>query len=941
MAGAPARIVQLVETFSANIDAYKNQQYNETQARREFIDPFFEALGWDVTNKSGYAQAYKDVIHEDAIKVGSATKAPDYSFRIGGQRKFFLEAKKPAVSIKDDISPAYQLRRYAWSANLPLSILTDFEEFAVYDCRTRPKQSDSAANGRIMYLTYKDFIERWNEIESIFSKEAVLKGSFDKFTLETKGKRGTGTVDIEFLNDIEDWRKKLAQTIAHNNRSLTKDEINFAVQRTIDRILFMRICEDMGIEPYKQLHSLINGPRVYPRLCELFQIADEKYNSGLFHFKPESDRPETPDELTLNLTIEDSYLKLIFDGLYYPKSPYEFSVIPAEILGNVYEQFLGMVISVSSSRRVDIQPKPEVKKAGGVYYTPSYIVDYIVKNTVGKLCENKPPKEIAKLRFLDPACGSGSFLLGAYTYLLDYHCDWYIANNLEKHTKQIYQGKGGLWRLTIDEKKKILLNNIFGVDIDSQAVEVTKLSLLLKVLEGESMETVKSTHRRALPDLGNNIKCGNSLIAPDFFENPDIDSSDAELQKKINPFDWKKEFPLVFKQGGFDAIIGNPPYVLLQTLNDPHVFNYLAKNFQVAMYKIDTYHLFLEVGAKLTRYGGFEGFITPNTFLRNQHARELRHMLLTSSEIQELLLFDYNVFRGASVDTSIIICRRSQKPSNKNFIAVLHAASPSTISNPHYIEQESWSSQSHEEFNIAIKNGVRKIIEKINAVSFELKTIATAYFGIQTFGRDKFVSDRKKLSIHQPVIDGANIDRYALLPSKEFVVFRPNAIKSGGKQFVYSQERIGVRQIGKTPIATILPAGIFTLNTIYNIFFTAKTDCNLRFILGIISSRVTQFYWQMLFFDQKKTFPKIKKPDLLSIRIPKINFAVPADKAKHDKMVKLVETMLDLNKKLAAAKIPDQKTKLQRQIDSTDSQIDRLVYDLYDLTDDEIKIIEG
>ncbi len=189
MSGTPSRIVELVETFDRNIEAYKNRQYNEAQVRREFIDPFFEALGWDIPNIKGYAQAYKEVIHEATVKIGSATKAPDYSFRIGGVRKFFLEAKKPSIDIKGDPHPAYQLRRYAWSAKLPVSILTDFEEFAVYDCQTRPKSTDKAGTARIMYFNYKEYIERWDEIENVFSREAILKGSFDKFTAATKGDR--------------------------------------------------------------------------------------------------------------------------------------------------------------------------------------------------------------------------------------------------------------------------------------------------------------------------------------------------------------------------------------------------------------------------------------------------------------------------------------------------------------------------------------------------------------------------------------------------------------------------------------------------------------------------------------------------------------------------------------------------------------------------------
>src|SRR3970040_2070992 len=183
---AKIKIKDLVERFRLNLDVYKKTSYNETQLRREYLDPLFDALGWDVANKAGYAEQYKDVVHEDAIKIGVSSKAPDYSFRVGGQRKFFLEAKKPAVNIKDDVSPAYQLRRYAWSAKLPLSILTDFAELAVYDCRVLPKTAAKASTGRILYLTYKEYIDRWDEIAGIFSRNAVLRGSFDKFAESKK-----------------------------------------------------------------------------------------------------------------------------------------------------------------------------------------------------------------------------------------------------------------------------------------------------------------------------------------------------------------------------------------------------------------------------------------------------------------------------------------------------------------------------------------------------------------------------------------------------------------------------------------------------------------------------------------------------------------------------------------------------------------------------------
>jgi hypothetical protein len=442
-------ISELVERYRRNRESYTSAQYNETQLRREYLDPFFTLLGWDIENKSGYAEAYKDVIHEDAIKIGVSTKAPDYSFRIGGTRKFFVEAKKPSTRIKDDIDPAFQLRRYAWSAKLPLSILTNFEEFAVYDCRLKPDKTDKASTGRVLYITCDEYEKKWDYLSSIFSREALLQGSFDKYAESTKTRKGTAEVDTAFLKEIELWRELLARNLALRNPELTRRELNFVVQATIDRIVFLRICEDRGIEEYGRLMSLLNGIDAYKRLCQFFRLADDKYNSGLFHFRGEKDRPEPPDDLSLNVFLDDKTLKEIVKNLYYPDSPYEFSVLPADILGQVYEQFLGKVIHLSAGHRATIEDKPEVKKAGGVFYTPRYIVDYIVKNTVGKLLKGKTPKQTANLKILDPACGSGSFLIGAYQRLLDWHRDWYAEHTPEKWATGkkpvLYQAQGGEW----------------------------------------------------------------------------------------------------------------------------------------------------------------------------------------------------------------------------------------------------------------------------------------------------------------------------------------------------------------------------------------------------------------------------------------------------------------------------------------------------------------
>ncbi len=357
------KIKSLVKRFDEQKEFYKGKDYNETQTRRDFIDPFWKALGWDIDNENGYAESYREVVHEDRVKVGRATKAPDYSFRlIGGKRLFFLEAKKPSVSVKDDIQPAYQVRRYGWSAKMPISVITDFEEFAIYDCSNKPKPTDKASNGRIKYLQYSDYLNEFDFIWETFSKEYVLKGSFDKYIASDKNKKGTTTVDSEFLQSLDKWRVELALNIALRNKEINEEELNFVVQHTIDRLIFLRIAEDRSAEPYGELQTDIKNGTYYQNLLFRFHQADQKYNSGLFDFRK--------DKISEKITIDNKVIKNIISELYYPICPYEFSVLSVEILGSAYEQFLGKQITLSKSGKAVIEEKPEVRKAGGVYYTP-------------------------------------------------------------------------------------------------------------------------------------------------------------------------------------------------------------------------------------------------------------------------------------------------------------------------------------------------------------------------------------------------------------------------------------------------------------------------------------------------------------------------------------------------------------------------------------------
>ena len=958
----PDSVVELITRYENNLDSYRGPHYNEAQVRQEFINPFFAALGWDVDNAQGFAEAYKDVVHEDAIKIGGVSKAPDYSFRIGGTRKFFLEAKKPAVVLKFEKSAAYQLRRYAWSAKLPLSLLTNFAEFAVYDCRIGPEKDDQPSKARLFYFSYKEYAEKWDEIVGLFSKTAILKGSFDKFAESSKGKRGTAEVDVAFLAQIETWRDQLARSLALRNPDLSQRDLNFAVQRTIDRIVFLRICEDRGMEPYGQMQALLNGANAYPRLCELFQAADDRYNSGLFHFQSDKARPEEPDGLTLNLGIDDKTLKDILRGLYYPDSPYVFSVIPADILGQAYEQFLGKVIRLTPGHRAIVEDKPEVKKAGGVYYTPTYIVEYIVRSTLGKLLADKTPKDAAKLRVLDPACGSGSFLIGAFQYLLDWHRDWYVADGPAKHKKELYEGPGGVWRLNSTVRKTILRNSIYGVDIDAQAVEVTKLSLLLKVLEGESAETLNSNLKlfkeRALPDLGDNIKCGNSLIGPDFFDLPQAANLTEELFR-VNPFDWQSEFKSIMQSGGFDAVIGNPPW----GGNIDEEISYFHMTYPASSKEhTDSFKFFVDKAISLCRKKGLVTMIVPNSLLRQTRTKDVRRIMLQECVTSIVDLGD-NVFKNvvapscifnlvkeidATQQVEVVNLRRLSNPDKAE---ALNATQ--TIGTK--VSQVAFENNPELAFVIP-QNSSSKFVVLLGDLQFvQCKDAGINYQRVKVGMQQKGNSDlatrllyegNKQSPTDEMYWKGSDIDRYTIADVttrfcrtnyQSFI--RSNEVVHLNDKVYDQKPKILIRQTSDCIIATLDSKGVWFGRSIIALVQT-QSDYRMEFVLGLLNSRYLNFLYSEITHESGRVFAQVKLSKLKLLPIRTIDFGDLADKAKHDKMVEMVEKMLQLHKELPT-KSGQAKTLAERQIAATDAQIDRLVYDLYGLTEDEIKIVEG
>ena len=932
---APEGLSHLVERFTRHLDSYTSGKYNETQLRREFVDPLFELLAWDMSNSKGYAEAYKDVVHEDAVKIGRGTKAPDYAFRIGGVRKFFVETKAPHRNLKNDPHPAFQVRRYAWSAKLPLSILTDFEEFSVYDTRIRPFKSDNAATARILYLRYTDYMSRWSEIAKVFSRDAILTGAFDAYTESKRAKRGTATVDESFLQEIESWRKSLAKNLALRNPDLGLRLLNTAVQRTVDRIVFLRICEDRGIEPYGQLMALLNGGNVYGRLAEVFVLADARYNSGLFHFREEPGRSEPPDTQTLSLTIDDRTLKDIVSHLYYPESPYEFSVLSADILGQVYEQFLGKVIRLTRGHQAKVEEKPEVRKSGGVYYTPTDVVDYLVRHTVGTLLdEASSPRKAAFLRIIDPACGSGSFLIRAYQSLLDWHIAWYQKDGVAKHSKgrnaKVYEGPGREWRLTMAERRRILANSVYGVDVDPQAVEVTKLSLLLKVLEGESADRLESQlklfRERALPDLGSNIKCGNSLVGTDFFDGRQAVLLDEDELYRINVFDWEAEFPQVFGVGGFSAVIGNPPYLSFSGRQaiplDDDVREYYARRYPGSGWQT-SHGLFIAKAHSLTNR--IVGLIVPDQVGHLEGYKSIRATVTNVSSLVAVRYWGEDVFSGVVTPALTFI-------TDKTYCGTTRMETVDGLSTDCRIRSgNAWIAPSPH----------ADLIKKLRTQAAPLDD-CFADPGVHTGNCSK----KLILSLDEappdsvPVLEGKQVARYVCRrPTK---VLRLGYEASNSEYFTirpverYRNATFVIRQTASHPIVGPRRHAKYFRNSLLALY-PPDDSRDVRFVVAILNSRLMRYMYRVSVRESaQKAFPQVKVRSLRSLPIRAVDPGSERDKEIHNLLVNRVHRLIELHACMETAETAHDRQVLSRRILGLDREVDRLVERMYGLSETEV-----
>lgn len=608
---------------------------------------------------------------------------------------------------------------------------------------------------------------------------------------------------------------------------------------------------------------------------------------------------------------------------------------------------------VATDKRVKIEEKPEVRKAGGVYYTPKYIVDYIVENTVGKLIAGKKPSEIAEMHFADIACGSGSFLIGVYDCLLKYHNEYY-QNNTAQAKKDGCELRDGQYVLTLKQKQDILLNNIYGVDIDYQAVEVTQLSLFLKMLEDENVSTTQkqgSLFLKVLPDLSNNIKFGNSLIGSDILHGQLFS---FEEEKKLNPFDYKTAFPKVFsslrgtKQTGFDAIVGNPPFIQLSSDVDlkPTTKEYLLNKFKSSMGRLNTFGFFTKHATTLVKENGFVGYIIPNTIATQDYYKDLRSSILHSCLINSIVTFDKLPFKDAVVENVILVLEleKSEKKRFSNLINIIESREGSEFLNTKYIKQEIFFKNPNLSFNIHSDDEFSSIKNKLKKNKFSFGDLFEINQAIALRNdRSLWISDNKKNNNYKPLlIGGRNINRYEINWDGTYLNYDLNGIHSCKREDIFlSEEKIFFRRVANRIIATIDTNKYYGLHTLVVMNLKKGSNYNIKYFLAILNSVLLSFYYKVEYASNKKVFSEIGARQVKSLFIPNLDLSKKEDKSKHDKLVQLVELMLQAKQQLQTSKIEREKTMLEQKCISLDKQIDDVVYELYGLTEDEISIIEN
>ena len=923
------KVKALTEKYRDAVKEGRVNRYNEEMTKKDFILPLFDALGWKTADS-------REVSAEEKI----SKKRVDYGFRINNIPKFFLEAK----SFKEDLDNRKfieQAINYSWHKGCTWAILTNFESIKIFNAEVKTEHPWLSQLKPTLHCN--EFVAKFDELY-LLSRESLENGLLDR-EAEKWGKKTKKTpINERLLNDFTHFRDILSKNIIKLNTSkkLTEEELDESVQRLLDRLIFIRNCEDRELEPkilianYREWESKGKGNLV-KSLRQTFVHFDNEYNSKIF-----------ANHLCDDLDLDNEVLHEVIEGLYTTKEneTYDFSIIDADVLGTIYEQYLSHILK-KTEKRAKLTENHLHRKEQGIYYTPTYIVDYIVKNTLGEKLKEKRI-DVEKVRVLDLSCGSGSFLIKAFDVLNDYY-----KKNDENYKQTQLGSESGL---PFKIKSRILQNNIFGVDLDKQAIEIAQLNLLLKIAE--------KSHR--LPILEKNIKTGNSLI-------------DSELIAGSKAFKWEEKFSNVMAEGGFDVIIGNPPYFNIETLPTQEEKDYL-KRYEVYAGHSDILYFFYNKGISLLKPNGMFGFITSRYFLEATYAKNLRKYILDNCEIVKIIdLSNLPVFKNVGIHTVILILKKQANKAqckNKIFYRDVSNIEQLATTDGAFIKQ---SDLDENPWALGTETSL-SLFKKINSLKAKsLGSISTIEQGQKTglnraFTVTKEIVEKEKLEkkFIKKLVKNSYIEPYYIHDRGLYLIYASDQINSDNAPNILNylnqfKKELEAREVCRTSSCKWYrlqrPRSAEPFEAKEKIIVPYRAEKNMfgyddqqryndggdvrvivmndpafptKYVLGLLNSKLINFYYKFIGRKKGNAYEYFVEP---LEKIPLLE-ATPTEK---ERLIGLVKEIISINARLdkIGNKKTDEKINLEENKGKIEEQIDNLVYEIYTITDAEKKIIEN
>jgi len=879
-------VSRLVVKFNEVASSKRINGYNEEMTKKDFILPLFRVLGWDVENST-------EVTAEERV----SKKKVDYGFRINGVPKFYLEAK----ALKEDLeTPKHveQAINYAWHKGCTWAVLTNFASVRVFNAEWK---TTNVLQSNLKTIFVHEFEDRLNELW-LLSRESLQTGMLDK-EAEKWGKRTKKVpIDRQLLADFTNFRDVLSKDIIKLNqkKNLTQEDLDEAVQRILDRLIFIRNCEDRELEAKTLISSLREREtsgrgNLHKSLREVFAYFDKHYNSKIF-----------AEHLADDLTIDDATLLEIIEGLYYSENQatsYDFSAIEADVLGNIYEQYLSHILR-KTEKRAKLRQSQAHKKEQGIFYTPTYVVDYIVRNTVGLLLSGHSKSNSPTIRVLDPACGSGSFLIKAFD-LLNYH-----SRRKDKDYDQTQLDSAGTG-LPYSKKLDLLQNSIFGVDLDKQAVEIAQLNLLLKVSE----------KGRRLPLLERNIKCGNSIV-----DNSSIAGAKA--------FQWEQQFKEILEEGGFDVVVGNPPYIPIENFTEDEK-EFYAKRYKSPFRKFDSSILFIERSIDLLRNGGYLGMIVPLTWQTGDNYLRFRELIFSRCDLRAVINLPFDVFQDAYIDTGIVLLQKGKKKGSKyRAYSYDKRDKVQRIDGVEYDIVEQRLVEEEPDKKVFTNRSTYKMLEKLKRNTVPFGSITDSCQGVVV---SKFrISDHKVSDYYKELLTKGTGDRYSFRAQEiKFIDYT----KAMDLYRYYSQPRMFIRRIVNRQnrlMAFHYEKPLITKKD-YNPFIFLDKSYDPLYLLGLMNSKLFSFmYIHSSALALKDDFRQTTLAEIRKLPVRK------ASKTEQSVIADKVNKIIPLKNRLGEIgdKKTDERAVVEAEIDRVDNEIDDAVYALYELSKEEIGIVE-